>query len=203
MRCHCVATGSAYAQETTPGPGKAEVTIIPEDGRSLRRRDRSQASGTTTLAARSPTTSRGWCGVEGEVGGSLGVKQDLDMLVGTVNEKTPNMLSYIGNVIVNLPGHSVDCPRNRRRRRAHAVPARASGSLQQRYVPDRERGWRREVGPRRTAAGGIRGDYRFQVTQSKTNAPEFFRAGHQIRPPSLRRGSHQRRQVIESLIPNP
>jgi len=47
-------------------------------------------------------------GVEGDVGGSLGVKQDIDMLTGgTVNVKTPNIPSYVGNVIVNLPGRSV------------------------------------------------------------------------------------------------
>jgi len=39
----------------------------------------------------------------GEVGGSLGINQDLTLAGVTSSRKTPNMLTYSGNVVVSLP----------------------------------------------------------------------------------------------------
>ena len=168
-----VATGTAYAQET-PGPGKAEVTVIPAGWTFFQSKGTQPDFGNYDLGASFAYNFSRVVGVEGEVGGSLGVKQDIDMFTGgTVNVKTPNMLSYIGNVIVNLPGHSV-------------VPYATGGvgglTLYQReilgiansdtFLTGNVGGGVKWYAP--NGRWGIRGDYRFQAVRSKTNAPEFF-----------------------------
>jgi hypothetical protein len=169
-----VATGSAYAQETTPGPGKAEVTIIPGGWTFFTSKDSQPSFGNYDLGGSFAYNFTRMVGVEGEVGGSIGIKQDLDMLGGlTLNVKTPNMLSYIGNVIVNLPGHSV-------------VPYATGGvgglTLYQRellgifnsdtFLTGNVGGGVKWYAP--NGRWGIRGDYRFQAVRSKDDAPEFF-----------------------------
>jgi hypothetical protein len=179
-----VATGSAYAQETTPGPAKAEVTIIPGGWTFFTSKGSQPSFGSYDLGGAFAYNFTRMFGVEGEVGGSLGVKQDLQMLAGvTVNQKPPNMLSYVGNVVVNLPGHSV-------------VPYATGGvgglTLYQRellgifnsdtFLTGNVGGGAKWYAP--NGRWGIRGDYRFQVTRSKSNAPEFFgqdtRYGHRV-----------------------
>jgi hypothetical protein len=113
-------------------------------------------------------------GVEGELGGSLGIRQDLTPSGGlTFKEKTPNMLSYSGNVVINAPGHSV-------------VPY-ATGGIGGLTVYNRpvlgidanDTFLTGNVGGGvKWFAGngrwGLRGDYRFLAVRSKDNASEFF-----------------------------
>ena len=169
-----VATGSAYAQETTPGPAKAEVTVIPGGWTFFTSKDSQPSFGTYDLGGSFAYNFTRMVGVEGEVGGSIGIKQDLDMLQGvTLNVKTPNMASYIGNVIVNLPGHSV-------------VPYATGGvgglTLFERdilgifdsdtFLTGNVGGGVKWYAP--NGRWGVRGDYRFQAVRSKDDAPEFF-----------------------------
>jgi hypothetical protein len=169
-----VATGSAYAQETTPGPGKAEVTVIPGGWTFFTSQGSQPSFGAYSLGGSFAYSFTRMIGVEGEVGGTLGVKQDLDMLGGLiVREKTPNMLSYVGNVIVNLPGGSI-------------VPYATGGigglTLYQRellgifgndtFLTGNVGGGVKWYAP--NGRWGIRGDYRFQAVRSKDDAPEFF-----------------------------
>ena len=169
-----VATGSAYAQETTPGPAKAEVTVIPGGWTFFTSKDSQPSFGTYDLGGSFAYNFTRMVGLEGEVGGSIGIKQDLDMLQGvTLNVKTPNMASYIGNVIVNLPGHSV-------------VPYATGGvgglTLFERdilgifdsdtFLTGNVGGGVKWYAP--NGRWGVRGDYRFQAVRSKDDAPEFF-----------------------------
>ena len=169
-----IATGSAYAQETTPGPAKAEVTVIPGGWTFFSSKGSQPSFGNYDLGGAFAYNFSRMVGVEGEVGGSLGIKQDLQQLAGgTFNEKTPNMLSYIGNVIVNLPGHSV-------------VPYATGGvgglTLYERqalgilssdtFLTGNVGGGVKWYAP--NGRWGLRGDYRFQGVRSKTDAPEFF-----------------------------
>jgi len=177
-----VATGSAYAQETTPGPGTAEVTIIPGGWTFFTSKGSQPSFGNYDLGGSFAYNFTRIVGVEGEVGGSLGVTQDLQQLAGgTLHEKTPNMLSYVGNVVVNLPGHSV-------------VPYATGGvgglTLYKRellgifnsdtFLTGNVGGGVKWYAP--NGRWGLRGDYRFQAVRSKDNAPAFFgqetRYGH-------------------------
>ena len=123
-------------------------------------------------------------GVEGEVGGSIGVSQDLNMVSSLLHAKTPNMFGYTGDVVVNLPGHSV-------------VPYASAGvgglTLYQRDVlaifnSDTFLTGNVGGGVKWYAPGGrwgLRGDYRFQAVQSKDDAPEFFGQEAQCESPAF------------------
>ena len=169
-----VATGSAYAQETAPGPAKAEVTVIPGGWTFFTSKGSQPSFGSYDLGGSFAYNFTRIVGVEGEVGGSLGVNQDLREVGGlTLSAKTPNMLSYIGNVIVHLPGHAV-------------VPYATGGvgglTLYEReilgifnsdtFLTGNVGGGAKWYAP--NGRWGLRGDYRFQAVQSKDNAPAFF-----------------------------
>jgi hypothetical protein len=179
-----VVTGSAQAQETAPGPGKVEVTIVPGGATFFTKKAPAPSFGNYNIGGAAAYNFTRMVGVEGEIGGSLGIRQNLTQLGGlAIKEKTPNMLSYSGNVVVNAPGHSF-------------VPY-ATGGIGGLAVYHRE-----VLGISRSAAlltgnvggglkwfsgsnrWGLRGDYRFMAVQSKTTAPAFFgldgRNGHRI-----------------------
>jgi hypothetical protein len=179
-----VITGSAQAQESTPGPGKVEMTIVPGGATFFTSKAPAPSFGNYDLGGAVAYNFTRMVGVEGELGGSLGIRQNLAMLGGlTTKEKTPNMLSYSGNVVVNAPGHAL-------------VPY-ATGGVGGLALYHREL-----LGITKSAAfltgnlgggvkwfaqnnrWGLRGDYRFIAVQSKTTAPEFFgqnsRHGHRI-----------------------
>jgi hypothetical protein len=46
-----------------------------------------------------------WVGFEGEFGGGIGFRQDLELAATTLlDQKTPNLLAYSGNIIVHVVG---------------------------------------------------------------------------------------------------
>jgi outer membrane protein with beta-barrel domain len=169
-----VAAGRASAQETRPGPGKAEVTVIPGGWTFFQSKGGQPSFGDYDLGGAFAYNLTRMVGVEGEVGGSIGVRQDLDMLSNlTLHEKTPNMLSYVGNVIVNAPGRSV----------VPYVTAGVGGmTLYAReilgifnsdtFLTGNVGGGVKWYAP--NDRWGLRGDYRFQAVRSRDTAPEFF-----------------------------
>jgi hypothetical protein len=113
-------------------------------------------------------------GVEGEAGGSIGITQNL---VGfgapAVKEKSPSMFAYSGNVVLNATGSKV-------------VPYATAGvgglTVYRRLtigVPNAENFLTTNVGGglkwfAPNGRWGVRGDYRVQIINSKTNASTFF-----------------------------
>jgi hypothetical protein len=169
-----VVTTSAYAQETTPGPGKVEVTLIPGGMTFFTKKTTSAepSFGNYDIGAAFAGNFNRIVGVEGELGGSLGITQTLSGL--TTKEKTPNMLAYSGNLVVNAPGHSL-------------VPYATGGigglTLYNRAVLGISNGANSFLtsnvgGGLKWFAGngrwGLRGDYRFETVKSKTTATSFF-----------------------------
>lgn len=171
-----VTTGSAYAQEGSAGPGKAEVTIIPAGWTHFTENTKmgEPSFGNYNLGGAVSYNFNRLVGVEGEVGGSIGMSQGLQGFAGlTTNEKTPSMLSYSGNVVVNGPTHGV-------------VPY-ATGGIGGLSVYSRE-----ILGITSTQTfltgnvgggvkwfasngrWGLRGDYRFEIVRSKDDASAFF-----------------------------
>jgi len=173
----------AQTQESAPGPGTFEITIIPGGATFFTEASDSNSPsfGNYDLGGSATVNFNRFVGVEGEVSGLLGVSQSLDFVTGAVDVKTPHFLNYSGNLIVSAGRGSV-------------VPYATAGlgglSLFERAevgVNDTTTFLTTNVGGGvKWYAGrwGLRGDYRFIAVQSKDDAPAFFgqetRYGHRI-----------------------
>jgi Outer membrane protein beta-barrel domain len=161
------------AQETAPAPGRVEITIAPAGGTFFVSKGSNPDFGSYSYGGALTVNLNRFVGVEGEVTGSTGVTQDLELTGGVVNLKTPNSLSYTGNVIVSAAmGHSV-------------VPFVTGGiggmtmfSRAELGVPDNETFLSTNVGGgikwyAPSSRWGIRGDYRFIAVPGKDDANPF------------------------------
>jgi hypothetical protein len=178
------AAGPAHAQDVAPGAGTTQVTIIP-GGTTFFTEGKHQSGpsfGNYNLGASVTYNITQWLGVEGEVGGALGITQDLTLGGLTNNTKTPNTLNYTGNVVFSLPTHSAFVP----------YAAAGIGGLTLFDKPalgidNTESFLTGNVGGGvKWYAGrwGLRADYRFVGVKSKDDAPQFFgqenRYGHRV-----------------------
>jgi Outer membrane protein beta-barrel domain len=171
-------------EASSSGPGRVEITIIPGGGTFFTEGKDTQGPsfGNYDLGGSVTLNFNRWIGVEGEVSGALGVSQSLDFSGTTQTDvKTPHLLNYSGNVIVNAARGSV-------------VPYATGGigalSLFERSglgINDTETFLTTNVGGGLkwySGRWGLRGDYRFIAVQSKDDAPAFFgqetRYGHRV-----------------------
>ena len=166
-----VAGGHAYAQETAPGPGKLEMSLIPGGGTWFVHKDSAPKFGSYDAGAGAAYNFSRVLGVEGEVAGSFGVRQRLNAFVG--EQKTPNMMSYNGNLVANFTGRSV-------------VPYATAGvgglsmfSRSDVDVNSTESYFTGNIGGgvkwfAQSGRWGCRGDYRLLMTQGKDNSAAFF-----------------------------
>jgi opacity protein-like surface antigen len=174
--------GTAFAQGAAP---RLEFGVMPAGVTFFSEADNGEPSfksyalvGTVTVNA-----SR-FIGIEAEVGGNVGIEQDLNVRTGRVSAQPPHMLTYMGNVLI-YPG-------GRDHRAAPYVAAGAGGiTLFERAevaIPDNTTLFAGSVGGGVkvdvTDAIGICVDYRFIPVASKDDAPVFFgretRYGHRI-----------------------
>jgi Outer membrane protein beta-barrel domain len=176
--------GPVYAQESASGPGTVVVTIIPggatffTEGKDTK----GPSFGNYDLGGSVEVNFNRYVGVEGEVSGALGVKQDLQLGALTSNIKSPNLVNYSGNLVVSAANRSSVVP---------YVTGGVGGLTLFDTAPlgitDTETFLTGNVG-----AGvkwfngrwGLRGDYRFIAVRSKDDAPSFFgqetRYGHRV-----------------------
>lgn len=174
----------AYAQETPPGPGIVEVTVIPGGATFFTSGDRGPEFSNYNLGGALTYNINRIVGVEGEVVGSLGIEQDLEFDGLTSNRKPPNTIAYTGNVVVSLPTNSSFLP---------YVTGGAGGltmlEKESLNINDADTFLTGNVGGglkwyASNSRWGLRGDYRFMATQSKDDAPAFFgqdtRYGHRV-----------------------
>ena len=187
-----VLAGTAIAQETTgpAGAGRVEVTAAPIGGlffvpssSDVEPKFRNYGLG----GAVAGNINR-WVGIEGDVAFAIGMRQDVTFNGALLtDQKTPNMLTYSGNVIVNPWGSD---------RRVVPYLAGGAGALTMFNATDVENlgVTRNETyftsniggGVRWFASSnwGLRGDYRLIMIKSKDEAPVFFgqenRKGHRI-----------------------
>jgi hypothetical protein len=174
----------ALAQETVPGPGAVDVTIIPGGATFFtENKDTGRTSfGNYDLGAGVTVHLNRYIGIEGEVAGAVGVTQDLVIGGLTSNLKSPNSLNYSGNLVVSAANHSSVVP---------YVTAGVGGlSLFEKTslgINGTQTFFTSNVGGGvNWYAGrwGLRGDYRFIAVQSKDDAPDFVgrdnRYGHRI-----------------------
>ena len=181
-----VGSSHAFAQtrESSSGPGVVEATIIPGGATFFTEGKDTQGPsfGNYDLGASVTVNFNRYVGVEGEVSGALGLTQTLDFQGTSLgDQKTPHLLNYSGNVIVNAAKGSV-------------VPYVTGGvgglSLFERAglgINDTETFFTSNVGGGvkwYSGRWGLRGDYRFIAVQSKDDAPAFFgqetRYGHRV-----------------------
>ena len=107
-----VGTGAAHAQDSEPGPGAVVVTIIPGGGTLFTeaKDTRGPRFGNYDFGAGIEVAFNRYLGVEGEVGGALGVTQDLRFSGETLNLKPPNLLNYSGNLVLSAANGSSVVP---------------------------------------------------------------------------------------------
>jgi opacity protein-like surface antigen len=167
--------GAAYAQESNQGtPGLVEVTYMPAGAAFFTSKDNSPSFGNYGFGTAVNFNVNRIIGIEGELGSMIATTSDLQFGDLPSNIKAPNMLSYTANVLVSIPtGHSV-------------VPYATGGGGGLTMFERPELG---VTGDETFFTGnvgggvkwyapnnrwGLRGDYRFAVTQSKDDAPAFF-----------------------------
>ena len=173
---------SASAQETA-GAGKLEITISPVGATFFTKEGPNEPDfANYDVSGALAYNFTPLIGVEGEVGGSLGITQDLTQFGATINKKTPNMLSYSGNVAFNMTRNALV---------PYATVGVGGMSMYHRDtlgIDNSETFLTANVGGGlkwyKNDRWGLRGDYRFQAVRSKTSAPEFFgqnnRYGHRV-----------------------
>lgn len=174
----------AYAQDRdAKGPGTVEVTVIPGGSIFFTSSDTEPGFGNYDLGGAVAYKINRMVGVEGQVGGTLGITQDLQFGGLTSSERTPNMLAYTGDVVVSG------------RMRHATIPYVSAGlgglTMYQRAalgVDNTETFLTGNLGGGvkwyASKRWGLRGDYRFTAVRSADNAPAFFgedtRHGHRI-----------------------
>jgi Outer membrane protein beta-barrel domain len=179
-----IGVSQAHAQEASSGPGTVVVTIIPAGGTFFTEGKNTQGPsfGNYDLGGGVEVNFNRYVGVEGEVSGALGIKQDLQLGGITSNVKTPNLLNYSGNLVVSAANRSSVVP--------YATGGIGGLSLFDTAalgITDTETFLTSNVGGGVkwfNGRWGLRGDYRFIAVRSKDDAPSFFgqetRYGHRV-----------------------
>jgi hypothetical protein len=174
----------AVAQESHPAAGAVIVTVIPASGTFFTEGKDTKAPsfGNYGAGASAEVRVSRYVGIEGEVTGAFGITQNLDFTSGTVNQKTPNLLTYNGNVIVSVPTrHSIE---------PYVTGGVGGLTLYDKPIlgiTDSETFFTGNVGGGVkwfNGRWGLRADYRFTAVRSKADAPAFFgqetRYGHRV-----------------------
>ena len=163
----------AYAQEAGFGPGTAELTAIPGGGMFFVDSDTESSFGNYNLGGAFTYNINRLIGIEGELGGTLGITQDLAAGGLTSTSKTPNTLAYSGNLVLSTPA----------RRRIVRYAAVGIGGLtlfkdtalaidsKTTFLTGNVGGGVKWYINERM---GLRGDYRFTAVRSSDTAPAFF-----------------------------
>jgi len=173
----------ALAQTEMAGPGVLEVTLIPGGGTYFMDRSNSPSFGNYDVGGSVTFNVTRFVGVEGEVGGTLGISQDLQFGGPTRHAKTPNIVNYSGNLIVSAPLQSGLTPYV-----TGGVGGLTLMKTAELGISDVTTLFTGNVGGGlkwyANSRWGLRADYRFLAVQSKDDGPAFLgrevRYGHRI-----------------------
>jgi len=174
----------ASAQEIAAGPGTLDVTIVPGGGTFFTSKNNAPNFGNYTLGGTLTYNVNRVIGVEGEVGTSLGISQDLAFGGLNGSYKTPNTLDYSANLVASLPTNSAFRP--------YATGGVGGLTMFERptlgvtstdtFLVGNVGGGLKWYAP--NGRWGVRGDYRFIALRGKDDAPAFFgqtdRYGHRV-----------------------
>ena len=174
----------ASAQDIAPAPGTLEVGVIPAGGTFFTSKNGAPTFGDYTLGGTVTYNINRVVGIEGELGGSVGVAQDLAFGGSTSNLKTPNALTYAGNVVVSAPTHASVVPYVTGGVGGLTVfdrPALGIANTDS-YLTGNVGGGVKWYAP--NGRWGVRGDYRFIALRGKDTGATFFgqddRYGHRV-----------------------
>jgi hypothetical protein len=169
-----VSAGAVYAQETNDGPGFVEVTYMPAGAAYFTSKGKAPSFGNYGFGTAVAFNINRYVGVEGELGAMIATTSNLQFGDLSTNTKSPNLLNYTANVVVT-PW------------RGHGVAPYVTGGIGGLTMFERpELGVTNDVTFLTGNVGGgvkwyapnnrwgLRGDYRFGVSQSKDSAPEFY-----------------------------
>jgi hypothetical protein len=174
----------AHAQEVSPGPGTVEITVIPGGATFFTNSGNGSSFGNYNLGGALTYNINRIVGIEGEVSSSLGISQNLTDGGFRGTQKTPDTLTYTGNVVQSLPTRSPVIPYATGGVGALTMLQQANLGINstETFLTGNVGG-----GVKWYAANGrwgLRGDYRFIATQSKDTAPAFYgqdtRYGHRV-----------------------
>jgi hypothetical protein len=178
-----VPVNPASAQEGPAGAGRAEITFIPAG--ALLFTENSDASAPSfsnyQLGGGVTYNLNRFVGVEGEVSSSIGISQNLDFgYPSTV--RTPDVLSYSGNVVVSVPSGLSVVPYVTGGVGGLSLFSREAFGIDQTetlFATNVGGGVKWYLG-----RWGLRGDYRFLAVPSKDETSPFFgndaRYGHRV-----------------------
>jgi Outer membrane protein beta-barrel domain len=166
--------GSAHAQEASDAPALVEVTYMPAGAAYFASKDDKPSFGNYGFGTVVTFNLNRFIGIEGELGAMLATRSDLQFGDLSSDVKAPNMLNYTANVVVS-PGAG-----------RSFVPYAAGGiggltmferpalgvSSDETFLTGNVGGGVKWFAPNKR--WGLRGDYRFAVTKSKADAPEFY-----------------------------
>ena len=170
--------GRASAQESAPRPraGSVVVAVIPGGATFFTQSTSGKEPGFTTYAPAGDVElylSR-YVSVAGEVGGGIGVPQDLRSASGTLHRASPSLVTYSGNVVVTAPSDGALAP----------YLTIGAGGLTLFHASALGIGDSRTFVTGNAGAGvkwfsatsrwGVRADYRFIVVRADDEAPAFF-----------------------------
>jgi hypothetical protein len=169
-----VGAAGADAQESTPGPGKVEVTYVPAGAAFFTSKGDSPSFGNYGFGTSATINFSRHVGLEGEVGAMIATTSDLQFGDLDSNIKSPNMLAYTANVVVSpWLGHSIV---------PYAIGGAGGLTMFERpalgvdndetFLIGNVGGGVKWYAP--NSRWGLRADYRFAATRSKDDAPAFF-----------------------------
>jgi hypothetical protein len=182
--------GSAYAQDGAVGAGRFEIGAFPGGAMFFTESGNGNEPdfGNYALGGSVTFNVNRWIGVEGEGGGTLGIRQNFTSgATAFADQRTPGMWMYSGNLVVN-PGGSDRT----------LVPYATGGvggltmcpcggvetlgiTAYETYLTGNAGGGLKWFS---TKHFGVRGDYRFFAVRNRDSAPWFFgsenRYGHRV-----------------------
>jgi hypothetical protein len=166
----------ASAQESPRRAGSVVVTVIPGGATFFAQSKSGKEPGFTNLAPAGDVEvylSR-YVSVEGEVGGGIGVSQELQGAGGISHRTSPSLVTYSGNVVVMAPSDGLLAP-------YLTIGAGGLTLLQTSAlgIAGNKTFFTGNVGAgvkwfNATSRWGVRADYRFLVVRADDGAPAFF-----------------------------
>lgn len=166
-----------YAQDVRPSEGTVVVTVFPGGATFFTEGKNSSGPsfGNYDLGAGVAVNFNRYVGVEGEVSGSIGVNQDLQLAGVTASDvKTPNLLNYSGNLVVSAANRSAVTPYVTGGIGGLTLFDKATLGINstETFLTGNVGGgvkWLAHNG-----RWGLRGDYRFIAVRANEDAPNFF-----------------------------
>ena len=174
----------AYAQDTTPGPGRIEATIVPGGVGFVTSKDGSPSFGNYGLGTGVTYNINRIIGVEGDIAAMISTSSDLQFGDLDGHTKAPNFLNYNASAIITAARLGPSAIYGAGGVGGLTMFERADVGVGKdtNFFVGNVGGGIKWYAP--NSRWGLRGDYRFLMTKSKDDAPTFFgqdtRYGHKI-----------------------